>query len=166
MVIWMFRLEAHIAVHGLRGAAAIEHVFAATGEVVQESPERWRRMLAHFAGRPPQRPLPVLTRADQALLAPELGGRELELLGAGRLFIRCVEEGRRDGELPSQGSAYEVAHFLGALLHGTATIGHSSRDTDWRRLYRRHVRRALGRLTERDPHPPAVPAKYRKGQKR
>jgi AcrR family transcriptional regulator len=163
MVAWMFGIEEDIATRGLRGVEAIELVFASTGDQVQRNPEVLRRVHSYFAGRPVDRPLPVLTAADRLALA---GGRAPTVeqpVGLGRLFIRLSEEADAAGEIELRGSSYELAHMLGAVLHGTSAVGHSSPDTDWRGLFRRHVRRALGLLGRggREPPPARVPAAYR-----
>ena len=63
------------------------------------------------------------------------------------------------------GSSYELAHYLGAVINGSSMLGSSSPDTDHKRLFRRHARRALGLLGapgRSDPPPPKTPARYRK----
>ncbi len=167
MVALMFRLEAGIEEKRLRGVAAIEYLFGVFGDEVAAAPHRMRRMLAHFASRAVDRPLSELTLAERMVLAPELGDRVAALTPAptlGALLMRLVEEAQDDGALLS-GSSYELAHYLGGLLNGAALVGHSTDDTDWRRLFRRHARRALGLLGVdglADPRPPRVPRRYRK----
>lgn len=164
MAIWLFRVEHAIARDRLTGARAVERTFAMMGDEVAESPDRMRRIVGYFASRPSDRPLPVLGRAERALLEPDAAEGRPDPLSLGGLFVRCVEEARRDGEIVVVGSAYELAHFLGATLNGACLIGHSSPDTDWKRLFRRHARRALGLLGApgaTDPPAPRVPKPYR-----
>lgn len=165
MIRWMLRIEEEIATRRLRGLAAIEQVFVSASEEVAQSPDRMRRMVGFFASRPTERPLPELARAARLVLATTPQGREREPRSLGALFMALIEEAKADGAV-LVGSSYEVAHFLGALLNGSFLIGHSSSDTDWKRLYRRHVRRALGLLGAKgltDPPPPRVPARWKKG---
>jgi AcrR family transcriptional regulator len=165
MVRWMLQIEEGIATRRLRGLAAIEQVFVSASEEVASSPDRMRRMVGFFASRPHDRPPPELGRAARLVLATTAQGREREPRPLGALFMALVDEAKEDGA-GLVGSSYEVAHFLGALLNGSFLIGHSSSDTDWKRLYRRHVRRALGLLGAKgmtDPLPPRVPARWKKG---
>lgn len=158
----LFRMQAEIARKKLRGVAALELVFVMTGDEVAASSERMRRVFAYFASRPSARPIPPLERAERAMLAPGVTTSG-EVPSLGQLLMRAASEAQSDG-LPLVGSAYEIAHYLGALLNGAALVGHSTPDTDWAALYRRHIRRALGLLgtgATSDPRPPKIPAHYR-----
>jgi hypothetical protein len=120
-----------------------------------------------MAGRDTERPFPELGSAERTVLAPDVAATVVWLGSLGALLMRLVDEARRDGELALVGTSYELAHYLGSLLTGAALIGHSTDDTDWKRLYRRHGRRALGLLgAPQDPQPPAIPRRYRKRGKR
>lgn len=164
MACWLFEIEASIAKKGRRGVAAIEHTFGMLGDEVARAPERTRRLQGYFASRANDRPLPSLGAAEREALG---GGPETGALGLGALFVRLVTEAREDGGIELEGTSYEIAHYLGALATGASLIGHSSAKTDWRRLFRRHVRRALGRLGDgADPPPPRVPPEYREGRGR
>lgn len=168
MLTWMLRIEEDIASRELRGLAAIEQVFVSAAEELATSPDRMRRMVGFFASRPADRPLPELGRAARLTLASTPLGREREPRSLGALFMALVDEAKEDGA-GLVGSTYEVAHYLGALLNGSFLVGHSSADTDWKRLYRRHARRALGLLGAKgmtDPAPPRVPARWKKGRAR
>lgn len=163
MAILLFRIEVASAKSGVRGLAAIEGVFATFVAELAEAPERMRRLVGYFAVRDAGRPLPSLGEEDLALLEPAVP-RDLAPTGhLGALLIRFVEEAFADGQLPREATSYELAHYLGSLLNGIAMVGHSSPDTDFARLARRHVWRALGeRSSDRKvPAPPAVPARYR-----
>lgn len=163
MTIFVYRCEASIRQLDLRGAAAIEHVFELLGEALAKAPHGMRRLYAQFCSRPATRTLPVLTRAEREQLLPSGWDGRDELASLGRLFVRLAAEAKADG-LPLVGSDYEISHFLGALLNGTAMVGHSSEDTDWRQLFRRHARRALGLLGapgQKDPRAPRIPKRYR-----
>lgn len=160
MAIWLLELSTRIAAKRLRGVAAIELVFAQMGDEMAKAPERMRRLHAYFTSRPSDRPFPELGPAERAALgAPEESGPR----GMGGLLMRLVDEARADGELDLEGSSYEIAHYLGSLATGAALVGHSSPKTDWARLFRRHVRRALGLLgSGKDPPPPRVPAEWKR----
>lgn len=164
MVIHIFGIQVALHREGLRGVGAIERVFSMTADVVAEAPHRMRRIYALHLARPQGAPMPTLTRAEQQLLAPDAAG-EIEVSSLGHLLVRLVDEAREDG-LAIVGSSYELSHFLGGLLNGAALIGHSPEDnTDYKQLFRRHARRALGLLGvegQRDPRPPRIPPKYRK----
>ncbi len=166
MLQWLFRVQNEIASKNLRGVSALDLVFSMHGDEVAAAPERMRRLFAHFTSRPHTREMPKLTRGDRAVLAPGLSSsQELESLGG--LLLRAIAEADSAGEIELVGSTYELAHCLGALLNGTALIGHSSPDTDWAALYRRHLWRALGLLgsgARRDPRPPKIPAAYRRAE--
>ena len=165
MLTWMFRIEQGIASKKLRGVAAIEHAFESAAEEVAASPDRMRRVVGFFASRPADRPLPELGRAVRLALSKAPGGADREPRSLGQLFVDLVDEAKADGAV-LVGSSYEIAHYLGSLLNGSFLVGHSSADTDWKRLYRRHARRALGLLGVKgmtDPAPPRVPARWRKG---
>lgn len=164
----LLRLEASMTRQGLTGIEAIERFFAEFGDEVAEAPARMRRLLAHFAARSPTLPLPELTVAERQRLAPELAGLP-GAVGLGALLMRFVAQAQESGALPLTSSSYELAHYLGALLNGAAMVGHSTDDTDWARLYRRHVRRALGLLGAEgqvDPPAPRVPKAYRNKKRR
>lgn len=150
MMAWLFELGVGIRSRSLRGVAAIEAMFATMGDEVARSPALWPRIFGHFATRPRERQLPTLAVAD----AVALGGDAASLTfppTLGGMLIQHVEDARRDGQLPVDGSSYELAHYLGGLAMGAALVGHSSPDTDWRRLYRRHIQRALGLLGRAEP---------------
>ena len=162
MTIWMFDLQVDLERRGLRGVAAIERLFERLGDFVAENPERMKRFLAAFVTRATDRSLPELGRVERKELAPDLADRDLQLLSLGAMLMRATDEARQSGELQIEGTAYEMAHYLGALANGAALIGHSSAsETDWRRLYRRHVRRALG-LPLAGRAAPTTPAAWRK----
>lgn len=161
LVTMVYRIEATIHREQLRGVAAIERTFEMMGDHVAEGPNRIRRIYALHMARPPG-PLPELTLADRLQLTPDL---DFELMSLGFLFVRCVEEAQQDG-VAIVGSPYEVSHFLGGLMNGAALIGQRPEDdTDYKQLFRRHARRALGLLGAegmRDPKPPRIPKRYRK----
>ncbi len=164
MVVWMFEIQLAVRVPGLRGLAGIERVFDLLASHVAEAPRRMRSVHAHFAFRPEDRPMPSLTPADRAAVAGRSDAGALEPIPFGALLMALVDEARAAGEIDQVGSSYEVAHYLGALAHGTAMVG-SDADTDWKRLYRRHLRRALGHLGSsrgEDPPAPRTPKRYRK----
>lgn len=171
MLTWFHEIECALTANGLRGVAAIQHVFAMMGDDVADAPNRLRRVHAHFAGRPADRPFPTLGRAERAILAGRAGVPpvdEGQPLGLGALLMRSIDEARQDGELEIVGSSYEIAHYLGALANGATLVGQSSPDTDWRRLFRRHAARALGLLNPKNgkgPAPPRIPARYKKQKK-
>lgn len=166
--VWMFELQADIARQGLTGVAAIERLFARYGDYVADNPERMRRFVVSLFARPPERDLAVLGRLERAELAPDLADRDIEPLALGALLLRSIGEARRAGEIALEGTTYELAHYLGALVTGAGTVGHSSSsETDWRRLFRRHVRRALGLpLTGKGAGaPPTTPERWKKKPK-
>ncbi len=168
MVVWIFQMEQELCERELRGVRAIEHVFAAMGDEMAAAPARMRRVFGHFALRESARPLPELSRADRLELAPRVA-LDREVWGLGSLLMRCVGEAFEDGELSMSGSSYELAHYLGALANGACLVGHSSPDTDWSQLFRRHVRRALGLFGvpgRKDPKPPRIPKSYKSPRKR
>ncbi len=83
--------------------------------------------------------------------------------------MRAIDEAVHDHEIELVGTTYELAHFLGALANGAALVGHGSPDTDWRALYRRHGKRALGKLIPGATdlgRPPKTPQQYRTPSKR
>ncbi len=161
MVVWLTQLEAGLG--ALRGVRAIQEIFARMGDEMAHSTARMRRIFAHFTAREGARTLPVLGIAERLLIAPELT-HDLPNVGLGPMLLRALSEAREDGELSFEGSDYELAHYLGALATGSAIIGHSATDTDWRQLFRRHVHRALGLFSVKGmkaPKAPLVPARYR-----
>ena len=161
MVVWLTQLEAGLGAR--RGVRAIQEVFARMGDEMAQSTARMRRVFAHFTAREGARTLPVLGIAERMLVAPELT-HDLPNVGLGPLLLRALAEAREDGELSFEGSDYELAHYLGALVTGSAIIGHSAGDTDWRQLFRRHAHRALGLFGAAGvtaPKAPRVPARYR-----
>lgn len=137
---YVYREQAELAELGLRGVAAIEHVFAWHGAAVARSPRAFARLLGAIG--PNRRGFPLLTLAERSLLRD---GRpwDGEILSYGDLFRRELAYARRRGQLAVPGTDFEVAHFLGALLTGASAIGHSQPGLDWEALYRGHVRRAL-----------------------
>jgi AcrR family transcriptional regulator len=168
MLVWVYELQLAVHEAGLRGAAALELVFGMIGDELARAPARMRSLYAYFASRPADRPLPTLGPADREACAPGSTVHGVAVVTFGELLIGLIEEAHRDGEIELVGSSYELAHFLGAVAHGSALVGHSTADTDWAQLYRRHIRRALGRLGTgrgKDPKPPAIPEKYRKRRK-
>lgn len=169
MIVFLYELRLALVTKRLRGVAALDHVFAVLGDDVARAPDKMRQIHAYFASRPGDRPLPELGKADREALVAGSSSLVMGPMSLGALFMELVEEAVERGEIALEGSSYELAHFLGALATGSALIGHSSPDTDWPRLFRRHVRRALGLLADRraagDPKPPRVPAAYRKRSK-
>jgi AcrR family transcriptional regulator len=163
MVVLIHRIGLTLAREKLRGVAAIERIFSLVGDEVADAPQRWRRGYALFGARPAKAPMPELTRAERLLLAPDIDPDTVEVASLGYLFMRLVEEAREDGlELP--GSSFEMSHFLGSVLNGAVITGHSGDDNDWKQLFRRHARRALGLLGvegQSDPRAPRIPERYR-----
>ena len=143
--------------------------FKLFGDEVAGAPARMKRVLAYFASRPGERPLPQLGPAEVAALT---GATPLDVGAApslGGLFMRAIDEAVHDHEIELVGTTYELAHFLGALANGAALVGHGSPDTDWRALYRRHGKRALGKLIPGATdlgRPPKTPQQYRTPSKR
>lgn len=133
-----------IAKKRLTGRAALELLFEDMGAAVQANPGHARKMLAHFAGRPTDRPMPQLGPAERALIAPDLHFDAGEPPSLGVVLMRLVDEARAAGEIEESSSTYDLAHLLGSLLFGSALVGHSTPKQDWRRLYRHHVDRVLG----------------------
>jgi AcrR family transcriptional regulator len=163
MILQMFRFQAEIHQQGLRGVEAIDHIFARAGDDLVEAPERLRRIYGEFCARP-HGALEPPTLAERMQIVPDLDP-SFEMVGLGQLFVRLVAEAKEDG-VELVGSSYEISHFLGGLLHGAALIGRSKDDSDWKQLFRRHARRALGLLGAEgwcDPRPPRIPARYRAG---
>jgi len=160
---WNYELSSLTLRQNVSGVRAILQIFDEMGERVAARPLAALRMYGYVSTRELV-PLPELTRADRMLVAkdgPEPGA------SGGADLMEAIEAARRRGELTFEGSTYELAHYIGALLHGSACIGHSSPDTDFRGLFRRHVRRALGigfGAYEDLPAVPAprTPARYRK----
>lgn len=153
--VWLFREQCARRELGLRGAAAILHLFDTFGGLVAEAPSRARQIMGWFAVRPFDRPDMELGRADRALLSPT---RAHEPLRMGREVLpELVAEARRLDGARAAGSDYELAHMLGVLLFGGAMVGHSKPDQDWRALYRHHATRALALDTA--PRPAKAPAK-------
>ncbi|MBK6518983.1 MAG: TetR/AcrR family transcriptional regulator [Polyangiaceae bacterium] len=164
MMGFLAEVESAISAKGLQGVAAIEELFGMMGDASSEGPARMRRIYAYFASRPADRPPAVPSRADLATMGLTKGGGPGPAT-LGGMLMRYVEQAQRAGELLVPGTAYEVAHFLGSLATGASVIGSSSPDTDYKRLFRRHVRRALGLLGApgaSDPPPPKTPSRYRK----
>jgi AcrR family transcriptional regulator len=166
-VIWLFELQLSLERRRLRGVAAIEQLFEQLGAHFARSPEATRRFYAYFAVRPANEPLPALGPAERAELAPDFPSRDFEILGLGALFMRAVEEARRSRDLLFEGTNYEMAHFLGSLVNGLTITGRPSGEADARRLFRRHMRRALGLpfgAVDGRPAvgPPVTPPHYRK----
>lgn len=169
VAMFMFEVQADLARERLRGVAAIEHVFAAFGESVAEHPERMRRIQAYLASRPADRHLPELGRVERASIAPDVDALELdEVDSLGAMFMRAIDEAKRAREISFEGTTYELAHYLGALAVGGTLIGHSSAETDFRRLFRRHVRRALGLPLggRRGSVAPVTPERWKKNGKK
>ncbi len=83
MMVSLFQLEERIAAEKLRGVAAIDAVFARTGDDLAESPARMRRIYAYFASRPGDRPIPPLGRAERMALASTSGPLLPEPVGLG-----------------------------------------------------------------------------------
>jgi AcrR family transcriptional regulator len=159
---WGYELTVVTTRKNVSGVRAILQVFDDMGDRVAAHPLAALRMYGYASTREIG-PLPELTRADRELIAP--GGPEAHQ-SVGADLMDAIEEAKRRGEITFEGSAYELSHFIGALLHGSACIGHSSPDTDFRVLFRRHVRRALGigfGPFEELPAvaAPRVPARYR-----
>jgi AcrR family transcriptional regulator len=164
---WSYEMSVVSARSSVSGVRAILQIFDEMGDRVAAQPLAALRMYGYASTRE-HTPLPELTRADRELIAP--GGPEPGD-SAGADIMGAIEEARRRGEITFEGTAYELAHFLGALLHGSACIGHSSAETDFRVLFRRHVRRALGLGFGAIGDVPAVPAprtpaRYRKVKQR
>jgi AcrR family transcriptional regulator len=169
MLLWLLEIEQDLAKRKLRGTRAIERIFALFGDEVAAAPARMKHVLAHFASRPADRPLPALGAAELAALTGSPAVVPDLRLSLGGLFMRALDQAIEDGELELVGSTYEMAHFLGALVNGAALVGHSSPDTDWPALFRRHALRALGKLGKRaraTTPEPRIPAQYRKQTKR
>lgn len=165
MQLQLLSIEQDIVEKGLSGLAAIEQIFARMGDEVRAAPQRVRRLFAHFAARDTNRVLAELGRADRLLLGVSVDVGAVSLSG---MLMREIEHAQAAGELDPSSSSYELAHYLGSLFHGAALVGHSSAETDWAALYRRHIRRALGLLGakgQRDPKPPRVPAQYKSSRK-
>lgn len=146
---WLYEEQCESQRQGLRGVAAILHLFEFIGRLVGESPTRARQLAAWSAGRPVDLPYPDLTFADRMLVAPDLADHPL-VMGRER-FPALVVEARKAGEIDLPGSDFELAHLIGTLLFATPLLGHSASDLDWERLYLHHARRALGL----DMHGPA-----------
>lgn len=141
-VAWLYEEQCESERQGLRGLAAILHLFEHFGRLTEESPTRARQIAAWFAGRPFDLTPPDLTRADRELIAPDLADRPL-VMGRDRFPI-AIREARDAGELDLASSDFEIAHLIGTLLFATPLLGHSSPTLDWVGLYRHHARRALG----------------------
>ncbi len=151
--VWLYREQCARRDRGLRGAAAIVHLFESFGARVAESPTRARQIMAWFAVRPLERGEPAFGAADRALLSPT---RAHEPLRMGREALpELIAEARKFDGVRAGGSDYELGHMLGVLLFGGAMIGHSRPDHDWRATYRHHVTRALG--IDPAPRPADVP---------
>lgn len=140
--LWIYREQCGRRDRGLRGVAAIEHVFEAMAERVAEAPGRARQIMAWFAARPPELALEPLTRADRELVSTTRAHEPL-VFGREALPALAAEAREVDGARFA-GTDYEMGHMLGVLLFGGAVVGHSNPTQDWRALYRHHVRRALG----------------------
>ena len=107
------------------------------------------------------------TRAIERVF--ELFGDEVAGAPARMKRVLAIDEAVHDHEIELVGTTYELAHFLGALANGAALVGHGSPDTDWRALYRRHGKRALGKLIPGATdlgRPPKTPQQYRTPSKR
>lgn len=160
---WSYELTAMSSRTNARGLRALLQVFDEMGDRVAAHPLAALRMYGYASTRE-LAPLPELTRADCELIAP---GGPAPGGSVGADLMSVIEEARRRGEITFEGTTYELSHFIGALLHGSACVGHTSPDTDFRALFRRHVRRALG--IGFGPYedlpavgPPRTPARYRK----
>lgn len=161
MQLQLLAIERAIAAKGLTGLAALEQVFVLMGDELRDAPQRARRLFAHFAARDASRPLAPLGRADRLLLGAPT---EASPAALGGLLMREIEVAQAAGELDPTSTSYELAHYLGSLFNGAAMVGHSSDDTDWPALFRRHFHRAVGLLGapgQRDPKPPRVPVRYK-----
>lgn len=141
-VAWLFGVQCGAEARGLVGVDLALHVFDAMGAWVATAPARARRVLAWFAERPRERPLPELTQADRERIAPGFGHVAPRLVRD--LFRDAVERARADGVLSGPSTDLERAHMLGALFLGGGLVGHSLPGLDWRAMYRHHVRVALG----------------------
>lgn len=158
LMAWAYETGVAARAASLSGRRAIEHHFDAMGEFVAESPLRAQSVLGYFASRPRERPILGLGAAERLLVAPE-GPHSFEPQESiGATFIRLVDEARARGEIAREGTAFALAHMLGALLFGSGLIGHSTKDVDFRALYRHHVAVALG--------PVPTPRARKKGRKR
>ncbi len=169
-VCWKLEVTANVVAKKLRGVRAILELFEMTGRQVAESPITTLRLYGHLATRTFGRPMPEPTAADRELLVPGVDTSGINLESAGRMIMELVEQARREDGLELEGTTYELAQFLGALLNGAATTGQSSPDTDWVALFRRHARRALGigfdsKFDDKPVAAPKTPLRYRKGGK-
>ncbi len=149
--VWLYEEQTASRRLGLRGVAALLHVFEAMGALTAESPSRARQVASWFASRPLDRPPPALTRADRELIAPDQADQPLRM---GReMFPEAIAEARALGEIDPPSTDFELAHLIGVVLFGTPLIGHSRPDLDWVAIYRHHARRALG-LDRPEARPP------------
>jgi AcrR family transcriptional regulator len=168
---WMFALSARTERSGARGVAAVLEIAEAFAEELARSDTPFMRTLADLTVTADPRADLELTLADRITIAPDLKNHDLEWRSLGRLLTRFVAEARAAGEVEVDGSDFEVAHYLGAVLNGAAIMNRTVPDADNAHFLRRHVRRALG-LGFGTAHgwpalpAPKAPARYQTSRRR
>ncbi len=152
----IYRLQVELEVQGLRGLPAILRI----GQHFLDEIDATGLDRLYAVWRTGQvRPEALrLTEADRLALAG--GAKALPLLSFGQLLTRELERARERGELRFAGSAYEFAHFLGAVLHGHSFVGGVGQGEAKRTLGLRHLHRALGLPLDQAGPPTPVPPAY------
>lgn len=151
-----YRLQAELEVQGLRGLPAILRIgLHFIDEIDATGLDRLYAVWRTGQIRPEAL---RLTRADRLAIA----GRDddLPLVSFGQLLTRELERARERGELNFAGSAYEFAHFLGAVLHGLSFVLPAVQSDTRRTLAVRHLYRALGLPPDQAGPPIPVPPAY------
>lgn len=139
MNVWLLQRMLHIAKEGLKGAAAIRHVFRAAAEGSKQAPGLMLSLIAFLAESSMHPCMPELTDEEFLLLfgddAEQAKAMEVNIF---TLFERLIEEAKAAGECRRKEPPALQAQWLTTTFYGAFLTAHMCKQDVWA-VYEDHL---------------------------